>query len=67
MDPRLGEDELCLTMWAQQKISKGKIDQIVGGKSQRIASRLLYMLLRDAWPTMTRVVVELELALEQQG
>ncbi|XP_047942839.1 receptor-like protein kinase ANXUR2 [Salvia hispanica] len=29
VDHRLSEDELCLTMWAHEKIIKGKFDQLV--------------------------------------
>ncbi|KAL8464702.1 hypothetical protein ACS0TY_034273 [Phlomoides rotata] len=77
VDPRLGEDERSLVMWAQEKIRKGKTDQIVASNMRdeisdnclktyvRIARRCLNPEPKKR-PTMAQVVGQLEFALEQQ-
>ncbi|CAA0828355.1 Putative receptor-like protein kinase [Striga hermonthica] len=77
VDLSLVEDEHILTIWARDKISKGEIDQILAPSLREeispasletfvgIAERCL----RDdpkSRPTMSQVVLQLELALEQQ-
>ncbi|KAL8457114.1 hypothetical protein ACS0TY_035089 [Phlomoides rotata] len=77
VDPRLGEDERSLVMWAQEKIRKGKTDQIVASNMRDeisdnclktyvgIARRCLNLEPKKR-PTMAQVVGQLEFALEQQ-
>ncbi|KAL1541996.1 non-specific serine/threonine protein kinase [Salvia divinorum] len=77
VEEKLADDEVCMNIWAQENIRKGKADQIV-------ASNLEGDISEDCLKTfvgvvkgclhldpkkrlsMTRVVVQLELALEQQ-
>ncbi|XP_057808777.1 receptor-like protein kinase ANXUR1 [Salvia miltiorrhiza] len=78
VDHSLAEDELCLTMWAHEKISKGKAEQIVASNlrseiSQDCLKTFIQLVERCLHhnpmkrPTMTQTVVQLELALEHQG
>ncbi|KAL0450449.1 UNVERIFIED_CONTAM: Receptor-like protein kinase FERONIA [Sesamum latifolium] len=77
MDPTLGEDECCLTKWAQSKINKGEIEQIIASSlieeispdSLRVFLGVAERCLHDEpkeRPTMAQVVQQLELALEKQ-
>ncbi|XP_042025929.1 receptor-like protein kinase FERONIA [Salvia splendens] len=77
LGPRFGEEDLYLTIWAQNKIKEGEVDKIV-------ASTLLEEILPDSLkafvevaerclhkepkqrPTMAQIVVQLESALELQ-
>ncbi|KAK6123481.1 hypothetical protein DH2020_042770 [Rehmannia glutinosa] len=71
------EDEHILTMWARNKISEGEVDQIVASSLREEISPASLMTfvgiaercLRDEpknRPTLSQVVLQLELALEQQ-
>ncbi|KAL1549637.1 non-specific serine/threonine protein kinase [Salvia divinorum] len=77
VEENLAEDELCMSMWAQEKIRNGKADQIVDSNLQGDVSEICLKtfvgvvkrcLHRDPKKrvTMTRAVAQLELALEQQ-
>ncbi|XP_047974238.1 cysteine-rich receptor-like protein kinase 8 [Salvia hispanica] len=77
VDKRLAENELCMSMWAQEKIRNGKADQIVasnlkGDITQDCLKTFVEVVKRCLHPepkkrlTMTRVVAQLELALEHQ-
>ncbi|XP_042015455.1 probable serine/threonine-protein kinase PBL17 isoform X2 [Salvia splendens] len=77
VDNRLEENELCMSMWAQEKIRNGKADQIVasnlkGDITQDCLKTYVEVVKKCLHPepkkrlTMTRVVAQLELALEQQ-
>lgn len=71
------EDERILTKWAQDKISKGEVDQIVASSLKEemssnslkafveIAERCLHDEPKNR-PTMSQIVLQLEFALEQQ-
>ncbi|KAK4417577.1 Receptor-like protein kinase FERONIA [Sesamum alatum] len=77
MDPTLGEDECCLTKWARNKINKGEIQQIIASSLieeispdslkvfLEVAERCLHDEPKER-PTMAKVVLQLELALEKQ-
>ncbi|KAL0311711.1 UNVERIFIED_CONTAM: Cysteine-rich receptor-like protein kinase [Sesamum calycinum] len=77
MDPTLGEDECCLTKWAQNKINKGEIERIIASSLIEeisldslkvflgVAERCLHDEPKER-PTMAEVVLQLELALEKQ-
>ncbi|KAK4477562.1 hypothetical protein RD792_016794 [Penstemon davidsonii] len=77
MDRRLGEDECFLTKWAQKRINKGEVDQIVdssligeiSANSLKVFVGIANSCLHDEpkkRPAMAQVVLQLELALEQQ-
>ncbi|KAL3813484.1 hypothetical protein ACJIZ3_014752 [Penstemon smallii] len=77
MDRRLGEDECFLTKWAQNRINKGEVEQIVdssligeiSANSLKVFVRIAESCLHDEpkkRPAMAQVVLQLELALEQQ-
>ncbi|XP_042011934.1 LOW QUALITY PROTEIN: serine/threonine-protein kinase TAO1-B-like [Salvia splendens] len=77
VDKRLVENELCMSMWAQEMIRNGKAGQIVasnlkGDITQDCLKTFVEVVKRCLHPepkkrlTMTRVVAKLELALEQQ-
>ncbi|XP_057769747.1 receptor-like protein kinase FERONIA isoform X2 [Salvia miltiorrhiza] len=77
VDLGVTEDEQILSMWAQDKNSKGEVDQIVdlnlrdeiSPDSLKIFVELAERCLEDEpnnRPTMSQVVQQLELALEQQ-
>ncbi|KAK6155006.1 hypothetical protein DH2020_009254 [Rehmannia glutinosa] len=77
VDFGVAEDEHVLTMWARDKISKGEVDQIVSSSLREEISPaslktfvgVAEICLRDEpknRPTMSQVVLQLELALEQQ-
>ncbi|XP_047952450.1 receptor-like kinase LIP2 isoform X2 [Salvia hispanica] len=77
IEENLAEDEMYMSMWAQEKIRKGKAYQIVasnlkGDISQECLKTFVEVVkgCLDLDPkkrlTMSRVVVQLELALEQQ-
>ncbi|XP_047975382.1 receptor like protein kinase S.2-like isoform X2 [Salvia hispanica] len=74
---RLAENELCMSMWAQEKIQSGKADQIVASNLKGVITQdclktFIEVVRRCLHPepkkrlTMTRVVAQLELALEKQ-
>ncbi|KAL1542001.1 non-specific serine/threonine protein kinase [Salvia divinorum] len=77
VEEKLAENEVCMNIWAQEKIRNGKADQIVASSLKGdisedclktfvgVVKRCLH---RDPKKrlTMTRVVAQLELALEQQ-
>ncbi|KAG8378702.1 hypothetical protein BUALT_Bualt07G0012700 [Buddleja alternifolia] len=77
LDTRVAEDERRLTNWARDNISKGKIDQIVASNLRgeisedslkafvRVVERCLHEEPKGR-PTMAQVVLQLEVALEQQ-
>ncbi|KAL1541991.1 non-specific serine/threonine protein kinase [Salvia divinorum] len=77
VEERLAEDEVCMSIWAQDKIRKGKTDQIVASNLKGdisedclktfvgVVKRCLHLDPKKRL-TMTRVVAQLELALEQQ-
>ncbi|KAG8384595.1 hypothetical protein BUALT_Bualt04G0134200 [Buddleja alternifolia] len=77
VDSRVAEDERTLTKWARDKISKGEVDQIVASSLKDeispdslktfvgIAERCLCDEPKKR-PTMSQVVLQLEIALEQQ-
>ncbi|KAH6791933.1 hypothetical protein C2S52_002410 [Perilla frutescens var. hirtella] len=76
-DHRFGDDEYSLTRWALNKINEGEIEQIVDSCLEgeiapdslkvfvAVAQRCLHGEPKKR-PTMAQVVVQLELALEQQ-
>ncbi|KAL3813490.1 hypothetical protein ACJIZ3_014758 [Penstemon smallii] len=77
MDRRLGEDECLLTKWAQNRINKGEVEQIVdssligeiSANSLKVFVGIAESCLHDEpkkRPAMAQVVLQLELALEQQ-
>ncbi|KAL3813481.1 hypothetical protein ACJIZ3_014749 [Penstemon smallii] len=77
MDRRLGEDECLLTKWAQNIINKGEVEQIVdssltgeiSANSLKVFVGIAESCLHDEpkkRPAMAQVVLQLELALEQQ-
>ncbi|KAL3624077.1 hypothetical protein CASFOL_032893 [Castilleja foliolosa] len=77
VDLSVSEDEHILTIWARDKINNGKADQIVGlslkeeisKASLRTFVSVAERCLRDDpknRPTMSQVVLQLELALDQQ-
>ncbi|KAK6154997.1 hypothetical protein DH2020_009245 [Rehmannia glutinosa] len=77
VDFGVAEDEHILTMWARNKISEGEVDQIVASSLREEISPASLMTfvgiaercLRDEpknRPTLSQVVLQLELALEQQ-
>ncbi|XP_047946388.1 probable serine/threonine-protein kinase PBL16 [Salvia hispanica] len=77
VEEKLAEDEVCMSIWAQDKIRNGKADQIVasnlkGEISENCLKTVVGVVKRCLHPdpkkrlTMTRVVAQLELALEQQ-
>ncbi|KAL1541987.1 non-specific serine/threonine protein kinase [Salvia divinorum] len=77
VEERLAEDEVCMSIWAQENIRKGKAEQIVASNLEGdisedclktfvgVVKGCLHLNPKKR-PTMTRVVVQLELALEQQ-
>ncbi|KAL1541986.1 non-specific serine/threonine protein kinase [Salvia divinorum] len=77
VEERLAEDEVCMSIWAKDKIRKGKADQIVASNLKGdisedcfktfvgVVKRCLHVDPKKRF-TMTRVVAQLELALEQQ-
>ncbi|KAG6404305.1 hypothetical protein SASPL_136551 [Salvia splendens] len=77
VEEKLAEDEVCMSIWAQDKIRNGKADQIVASNLKGdisedclktfvgIVKRCLHSDPKKRL-TMTRVVAQLELALEQQ-
>ncbi|KAL3813479.1 hypothetical protein ACJIZ3_014747 [Penstemon smallii] len=77
MDRRLGEDECFLTKWAQNRINKGEVEQIVdssligeiSANSLKVFVGIAKSCLHDEpkkRPAMGQVVLQLELALAQQ-
>ncbi|KAK4477555.1 hypothetical protein RD792_016787 [Penstemon davidsonii] len=77
MDRRLGEDECFITKWAQNRINKGEVEQIVdssligeiSANSLKVFVGIAESCLHDEpkkRPAMAQVVLQLELALEQQ-
>ncbi|KAK4477564.1 hypothetical protein RD792_016796 [Penstemon davidsonii] len=77
MDRRLGEDECFITKWAQNRINKGEVEQIVDSSlvgeitanSLKVFVGIAESCLHDEpkkRPAMAQVVLQLELALEQQ-
>ncbi|KAL8475858.1 hypothetical protein ACS0TY_028494 [Phlomoides rotata] len=77
VDLEVSEEERMLTMWARDKISKGEVNQIVAASlrdeisanSQKTFVGIIVRCLHDEpknRPTMSQVVLQLELALEQQ-
>ncbi|KAH6791927.1 hypothetical protein C2S52_002404 [Perilla frutescens var. hirtella] len=77
IDPRLGEDECFLTRWARNRINEGEVGRIVAlslignilPESLKVFVEVAERCLHDEpkkRPTMSQVVVQLELALEQQ-
>ena len=77
VEGRLAEDEVCMSIWAQENIRNGKADQIVASNLKGeisedclktfvgVVKRCLHLDPKKRL-TMTRVVAQLELALEQQ-
>ncbi|KAL1541990.1 non-specific serine/threonine protein kinase [Salvia divinorum] len=77
VEEKLAEDEVCMSIWAQEKIRNGKADQIVASNLKGdisedclktfvgVVKRCLHLDPKKRL-TMTRVVGQLELALEQQ-
>lgn len=77
VDHGLAEDEVSLTMWAQERIRNGRVDQIVDSDLRgeisedslntfvEVAKRCLRHEPKERL-TMSRVVAQLECALEQQ-
>lgn len=77
VEQRLDEDQLCMSMWAQEKFQNGKADQIVnpclkGDISETCLKTFVAVVKRCLHHdpkkrlTMSRVVAQLELALVQQ-
>ncbi|KAK4477558.1 hypothetical protein RD792_016790 [Penstemon davidsonii] len=77
MDRRLGEDECFITKWARNRINKGEVEQIVDSSlvgeitanSLKVFVEIAESCLHDEpkkRPAMAQVVLQLELALEQQ-
>ncbi|KAK4477588.1 hypothetical protein RD792_016824 [Penstemon davidsonii] len=77
MDRRVGEDECCLTKWARNRINMGEVDKIVDSSlmgeispdSLKVFVGIVESCLHDEpkkRPTMAQVVIQLEIALEQQ-
>ncbi|KAK4477548.1 hypothetical protein RD792_016780 [Penstemon davidsonii] len=77
MDRRLGDDECFLTKWAQNRINKGEVEQIVdssligeiSANSLKVFVGIAKSCLHDEpkkRPAMAQVVLQLEIALEQQ-
>ena len=77
VEEKLAEDEVCMSIWAQDKIRNGKADQIVasnfkGDISEDCLKTFVGVVKKCLQPdpkkrlTMTRVVAQLELALELQ-
>ncbi|KAK4477553.1 hypothetical protein RD792_016785 [Penstemon davidsonii] len=77
MDRRLGEDECFITKWALNRINKGEVEQIVDSSlvgeitanSLKVFVEIAESCLHDEpkkQPAMAQVVLQLELALEQQ-
>ncbi|EYU44212.1 hypothetical protein MIMGU_mgv1a020440mg, partial [Erythranthe guttata] len=78
VDSKVVKEEQILSIWAQDKIKKGEVDQIVATSlrdeispnSLKIFVGVVEKCLSDEpkkRPTMSQVVSQLELALEQQG
>ncbi|XP_042012401.1 receptor-like protein kinase ANXUR1 [Salvia splendens] len=77
VEGKLAEDKVCMSVWAQENIRNGKADQIVASNlkgyiSEDCLKTFVGVVKSCLHPdpkkrlTMTRVVAQLELALEQQ-
>lgn len=76
LDPKVEEDEQSLTMWAQEKISKGELEMIISSDlrggislgSMKTFVKVVVSCINDEpkrRPTMAQVVLQLEFALKQ--